>query len=77
MRFLSVLGSMALQFLGHVVDQRGILPDLDKVSAVTDWPVPSKTAQSIPRPSRLLQTLHPRICKNCLPLECTNGGHPE
>lgn len=27
-----------VKFLGHIVDQRRVLPDPDKVSTVTDWP---------------------------------------
>lgn len=34
-----------VKFLGHVVNQRGVLPDPDKVSAVTDWPVPTTAKQ--------------------------------
>lgn len=30
-----------VKFLGHVVDKQGVQPDPDKVSAVTDWPVPT------------------------------------
>lgn len=30
-----------VKFLGHVVDQRGVMPDPEKVSAVVDWPVPT------------------------------------
>lgn len=30
-----------VQFLGHVVDQRGVRPDPDKISAVVDWPAPT------------------------------------
>ena len=30
-----------VKFLGHVVDQRGVRPDPDKVSAVADWPPPT------------------------------------
>lgn len=34
-----------VKFLGHVADQKGVLPDPDKVSAVTDWPVPATAKQ--------------------------------
>lgn len=34
-----------VKFLGHVVDQRGVLPNPNKVSAVTDWPVPATVKQ--------------------------------
>lgn len=30
-----------VKFLGHVVDQRGVRPDPEKISAVVDWPVPT------------------------------------
>jgi len=30
-----------VKFLGHVVDQRGVRPDPDKISAVQEWPAPS------------------------------------
>uniref|UniRef100_A0A668AQP4 Gypsy retrotransposon integrase-like protein 1 n=1 Tax=Myripristis murdjan TaxID=586833 RepID=A0A668AQP4_9TELE len=34
-----------VKFLGHVVNQKGVLPDPEKVSAVTDWPVPTTAKQ--------------------------------
>lgn len=34
-----------VKFLGHVVDQRGVRPDPDKISAVQDWPSPSTVKQ--------------------------------
>lgn len=30
-----------VKFLGHVVDQKGVRPDPDKISAVQDWPIPT------------------------------------
>lgn len=30
-----------VKFLGHVVDQKGVRPDPEKVSTVVDWPVPT------------------------------------
>lgn len=30
-----------VKFLGHIVDQNGIMPDPEKVSAVADWPTPT------------------------------------
>ena len=30
-----------VKFLGHIVDQKGVRPDPDKVSAVVDWPPPT------------------------------------
>ena len=30
-----------VKFLGHIVDERGLRPDPDKVAVVKDWPVPT------------------------------------
>lgn len=34
-----------MKFLGHVVDRNGRKPDPEKLSAVTDWPVPTTIRQ--------------------------------
>ncbi|XP_049897830.1 uncharacterized protein LOC126388653 [Epinephelus moara] len=34
-----------VKFLGHVVDQNGVRPDPDKISAVLDWPIPNTIRQ--------------------------------
>lgn len=34
-----------VKFLGHVVDTKGVQPDPEKVTAVTDWPVPTTAKQ--------------------------------
>lgn len=36
----------SVKFLGHVVDQHGILPDPDKVKTVLDWPVPTNVTEA-------------------------------
>ena len=33
----------AIKFLGHVITDKGITMDPDKIKAITDWPVPSGT----------------------------------
>ena len=36
----------AVKFLGHVIDEHGIMPDPDKVKIVLDWPVPITTSDT-------------------------------
>ena len=36
----------AVKFLGHVVDEHGIMPDPDKIKIVLDWPVPTTTTDA-------------------------------
>lgn len=45
-----------VRFLGHVVNQEGIMPDPEQVSAVVDWPVPTtaKELKGLFRAGRLL-----------------------
>ena len=36
-----------IQYLGHVVSKYGIFVDLDKIKAITEWPVPKKVTYII------------------------------
>ena len=36
-------------YLGHIVSHKGIQPDLDKVSAVRDFPIPIKEVKDVRR----------------------------
>ena len=35
----------SIKFLGHVIDEHGILPDPDKVNSVVTWPVPTNVTE--------------------------------
>lgn len=64
--------------LSHVADQRGVLPDPDKVSVVAEWPVPTTTKQlkAFSGSDWLLQALYFWFCKNCTSLEHTDDWYP-
>ncbi|XP_029967090.1 LOW QUALITY PROTEIN: uncharacterized protein LOC115402705 [Salarias fasciatus] len=34
-----------VKFLGHVVNQAGVMPDPDKITAVTEWPIPTSVRE--------------------------------
>ena len=58
------LGHSEVLFLGHVVSAQGILPDPEKLRAVSEFPTPNRcsSCQRVCRACQLLQTVCPKLC---------------
>ena len=56
-----------------MISEEGIEPDLDKVEAVRNFPIPtSARAEAVFRNSKLLQSICAKFCQNSSPLTQEN-----
>ena len=60
-----------IQYLGHLISEKGIQPLPEKLESIAKMPAQKKPKRSetISRTSRLLQKIRPQICRH---LKCTN-----
>ena len=40
-----LFGQSTIEYLGHIISERGVAPDLSKVQAMRDWPTPSSVRE--------------------------------
>ena len=62
----------SVAYLGHIFSAKGMAPDLDKIQAVQEWPVPSTFAgaATVVRLSVLLSSLHRVFFSHSSPFTC-------
>lgn len=56
----------SVEYLGHLISEKGVVVNPAKISSVKDWPAPRNVkGKGVLGPNELLSQVHPRLRKNC------------